>query len=219
MLSVGGGDRVLLQENADATNVGKMITVAVSVDGETLQVNVIGIPGAGAVRIPVDATFGGVNLKTAYIVRVGPAAMIEAGLYNHDSACVDQGTDADLDAAAAMANDVFDPTDDDCETDMRFGRGEKFVINVAINDALGSETEDEVEMTLPDVDDLLEDVVLYGAVVGGPSATETFGVYEVGSKAPYGMHTITLAFDDNDDDDDNDLADVELTFYRCRPAG
>ena len=219
-ITVGGPDTVILQQviEDDDDKVGKSITVDTDSDGETGAINVIGIPGAGAVRIPVDATFGSVSLKTKYIVRVGPAHVIEAGIYNFaNSDCVNQGNDLDangqpLAAAAAMMNDSFDPTDDDCEMDMRFGRGEKFVIDVSVEDVLGSETSDNVDMTLPDVDDLLEDAVEYGEDGVGPSATEVFDVYEVGAKAPFGMQTIMLALDDNDD-----VADVQLMFYVAGP--
>ena len=222
VLTVGGGDRVLLQEEADATNVGKTITVAVPASGNTAQVNVIGIPGAGAVRIPIDATFGGVSLETVNIIRVGPANVIEAGIYNFaDSDCVDQGNDLNaqgqpIAAADAMANDQFDPTDDDCEQDMRYGRGEKFVLDIAVKDELGSETEDSVEMEFPEVDDLLTNM-MHGTDsdrdgTGGQDTDMPFTVYTIGAEAPFEMQTITLSLDNNDD-----VADVELMFAIAGP--
>ena len=210
-ITVGGPATVLLQQVIDGEDdkVGKTITVDTNDQGLTPDITVIGIPGADAVRIPVDAKFGAVSLKTKYLTRVGPATRIEAGIYNYDSDCVDQG-DAD---AEVITDDTFDPTDDDCETDMRFGRGEKFVIDAVVKDALGSDREDQVEITLPDVDDLLEDAASYGSTDANTMPpTDVFNVYEVGSKASYGMQTITLAVDNNDK-----VADVELTFYVSGP--
>ena len=164
-----------------------------------------------AVKVVVSATYtgptapDGFNLGMITLTRAGDPSMVDTDIYAFYG-CVNVGPVGQDGVANTIATDDTQTlTNSKCETEMRFGREQMFIVSTKVTDALGSTVTGTGANTTVEYD---KDVVTRTQHGTSP---DQFYVYMVAKEAALGMSMLTVEHPSDDVDDE------PLMFYVAGP--